>query len=78
MVEVLFIATFKFEEELIALKDIPSYFYRNVLGIMFPYVRAFVSMLSFQANMNPIILPLLNLTTLESYFKENTTMVEEV
>jgi preprotein translocase subunit SecB len=68
-------ATFSFDQDL-ELKDIPDYFYRNSLGIIYPYLRAFVSTITFQANLKPpMILPLFNLTELERSFREN---VEEI
>lgn len=70
-------AVFIFEEEL-DFSDVPEYFYRNSLAIIFPYLRAFVSTLTFQANIKPpVILPLLNLTQLEGEFKQNTKLVEK-
>lgn len=35
------------------LEDIPDYFYANSIAILFPYVRAFVSTVSLQANIPP-------------------------
>lgn len=52
--------------------EIPVYFYTNSIAIVFPYIRAFVSTLSLQANVNPIILPTLNLTKLGEVLKGNT------
>lgn len=64
-------ATFTFDQNL-SLHEIPDYFYRNSLGIIYPYLRAFVSTITFQANLKPpMILPLFNLTELERSFREN-------
>ncbi len=52
--------------------EIPVYFYTNSIAIVFPYIRAFVSTLSLQANVNPIILPTLNLTKLGEVLKIHT------
>jgi len=69
-------AIFEFSEP-IEFKNIPDYFFRNSLGILFPYLRAFVSTLTFQANLNPpMILPILNLTQLESTFKGNIELTK--
>lgn len=65
------IATFKFEEE-VSLASIPSYFYKNSIAIVFPYLRAFVSTLTLQANTGLIQLGLLNLTGLEKELLDNT------
>lgn len=65
-------ASFIFQQGL-PFNEIPSYFYRNSLGIVFPYLRAFISTLTFQAAVHkPIVLPILNLVDLEMPFKENT------
>ena len=65
------IATFKFKDP-ISVSDIPEFFYPNSLAILFPYVRAFVSTISLQANVPPIVLPTINLTGLRSVLKQNT------
>ncbi|MCC6684952.1 MAG: protein-export chaperone SecB [Bacteroidia bacterium] len=55
--------------------ELPPYFYNNSMALVFPYLRAFISTLTLQANVTPIILPVINLTGFESELKENT--VEE-
>jgi len=65
------ISEFEFEEKL-SFEEIPGYFYRNSIAIVFPYMRSFVSTVTLQANVNPIILPTLNLSDLEKPLKENT------
>ncbi len=66
------IAIFKFEDQL-GFDEIPNYFYRNSLAILFPYLRAFISNLTIQANLKLIILPTLNLSELEKPLRDNTT-----
>lgn len=66
------IGTFKFEN-VSAVDEIPSFFYRNSIAILFPYLRAFVSMVTNQANIPPLVLPTLNLSSLEKPLRENTT-----
>lgn len=51
---------------------IPDFFYPNALAIVFPYVRAFISTMSLQANLRPIMLPTFNLINLKDKFKEST------
>lgn len=58
------------------LEDIPAYFYVNSIAIIFPYIRAFVSTLTLQANIPPIVLPTLNLSKLETVLKSNTKEME--
>ena len=55
-----------------SLDEVPDYFYSNSIAILFPYVRAFVSTLTLQANVAPILLPTLNLSELQNVLKENT------
>jgi len=58
------------------INDIPNYFYLNSIAIVFPYLRAFISNLTLQANQRPLILPVLNLTGLEYPLRNNTTEIE--
>jgi preprotein translocase subunit SecB len=64
--------TFKLEN-VASLEEVPDFFYRNSIAILFPYVRAFVSLVTTQANVPGIILPTLNLSNLEHQLKSNTT-----
>ncbi|MCX2839841.1 protein-export chaperone SecB [Salinimicrobium sp. MT39] len=68
------IGTFKFTS-LSSFEDIPPYFYRNSIAILFPYLRAYVSMVTNQANIPPVVLPTMNLVSLEKPLKDNTTVV---
>jgi len=56
------------------LEDIPSFFYRNAIAIFFPYLRAYVSLVSNQANHPAFLLPTLNLSSLEEPLKKSTTI----
>ena len=62
--------------ESIELSEIPDYFYPNCMAIVFPYVRSFLSTLSLQANVPPIILPIINFSDLQGVLKRNTKEVE--
>jgi preprotein translocase subunit SecB len=53
-------------------EEIPTYFYANALAIIFPYIRAFVSNITLQSNIPPLILPTYNLIELEQPLRENT------
>jgi len=57
--------------------DIPPYFYRNSIAIVFPYFRSFISTVTMQANVKLIILPLLNLLPLEEQLKKNSFVVNQ-
>lgn len=60
-------------EDVKTIEEIPSFFYRNAIAILFPYLRAFVSMVTLQANLAPVVLPTLNLSDLEQPLKDSTT-----
>ena len=64
-------ATFAFEN-INTFEEIPSYFYRNSIAIIFPYIRAYISTVTLQANIPPVVLPTMNLASLEKPLKENT------
>ncbi|MFD1293846.1 protein-export chaperone SecB [Lutibacter holmesii] len=68
------IAVFKFESN-IEYTEIPNYFYKNAIAIMFPYLRAFISTLTLQANTKLLKLGLMNLTGLEIPLKENISII---
>lgn len=65
-------ATFNFEN-VSSFDDIPDYFYQNSIAILFPYVRAYISLVTNQANIHPLILPIMNLSSLKNELKKNTT-----
>ena len=56
----------------VSLNEIPNFFYPNSLAILFPYIRAFVSTISLQANTQPILLPTINLIGLTDELRYNT------
>jgi preprotein translocase subunit SecB len=62
---------FKFED-IASPEEIPDFFYRNSIAILFPYVRAYLSLVTTQANVQGIILPKLNLSHLDADLKRNT------
>jgi preprotein translocase subunit SecB len=62
---------FKFEN-ISSFEQIPEFFYRNSIAILFPYVRAYLSLVTTQANVPGIILPTLNLSNLEAELRTNT------
>lgn len=69
------VASFSFGNK-IDIGEIPEYFYPNSLAIVFPYVRAFVSTITLQANVQPVVLPTVNLMGLTEALKEHTVAVE--
>lgn len=66
-------ALFKFGSPL-KFEDIPSYFFANSIAIIFPYIRAFISTVTLQANLLPVILPTYNLSSLKDALVEHTTI----
>ena len=50
-------------------EEIPSFFYANSIAILFPYIRAFVSTVTLQANVKPLMLPTMNLSSLKEIWK---------
>lgn len=54
------------------IEDIPDFFYSNCIAIIYPYVRAFVSNITLQANISPFLLPTLNLSSLQDTLRQNT------
>jgi len=64
---------FKFDNNT-AFGEIPDFFYRNCIAILFPFLRAYISMITIQSNVPGIILPTLNLTSLEDKLKHNTSL----
>ncbi len=63
---------FKFQN-VTDLNTIPEFFYNNSIAILFPYVRAYISVITTQANIPGIILPTLNLSSLGEELKRNTS-----
>lgn len=70
------IAIFKFEDNL-PFVEIPDFFYTNSIAIVFPYIRAFVSTLTLQANTGLILLSTMNLTNLNSTLKQNSIVISK-
>lgn len=56
---------------------IPEYFYQNSVAIVFPYLRSFTTTLTSISNVRPVILPLMNLTSLAPVLKENSSVFSE-
>lgn len=69
-------ANFHFSEDVVEIENIPTYFYANSIAIVFPYLRSFISSLTIQANLKPMILPTMNLSSLSVPLKENTSIIE--
>lgn len=67
------VAIFKFDN-ISTLEEIPPYFYKNSIAIVFPFIRAFVSSVTLQANVKVIVLPTMNLSSLEQSLIEGTTV----
>ena len=66
------ISLFQMEDTVTNVKEIPNYFYANSIAIVFPYLRAFVSTMTLQSNAKPMVLPTMNLSSLEEELRRNT------
>lgn len=56
-------SVFKFSEN-VESSSIPEYFFRNSIAIVYPYIRTYISFATMQSNMNHVLLPTLNLSSL--------------
>lgn len=65
------VANYKFKD-VREFSEIPEYFYANSIAILFPYVRAFISTVTLQANIRPIMLPTYNVSPLKDDLIKNT------
>lgn len=74
VIQITCVANFRFNMPL-KLEEIPTFFYPNSLAILFPYVRAFVSTLSLQANVRPVMLPTINLMGLTDRLRAQTILI---
>jgi len=72
IVQIESMAFFQMEDTVTKVEEIPTYFYANSIAIVFPYLRAFVSTLTLQSNAKPIVLPTMNLSSLEAELRRNT------
>lgn len=61
----------------LAMDKISNYFFVNAPAILFPYIRAYISTLSAQSGIKPIIIPTLNLQSLGGKLRDNITNLEE-
>lgn len=75
MIDATMEAKFVFNEP-VSFEAIPLYFYKNSVAIIFPYLRSFVTTLTTVAGQRPLILPILNLSSLEEEFKANISIEE--
>lgn len=71
VVHVKCIAYFEFDKGL-DFSEIPPYFYKNAIAIVFPFIRTFVSTLTLQANSTLLLLGIMNLSNLEIPLKNHT------
>ncbi len=56
------------------LESIPDYFYKNSIAILYPFLRSFISTITLQANIRMLLLPTLNLSSMEPILRSNTTV----
>ena len=63
--------TFKFDQPY-KFTELPEYFFTNSIPIGFPYLRAFVSNITLQANIDVIMLDLVKFSDIAQPLKEST------
>lgn len=69
-----FVSIFAFQN-VNSFDDVPSYFFRNAMAILFPFMRAFASTMTLQANQQIFLLPLFNFVGLEEELKSSTKII---
>ena len=74
-IKVIALAFFQYEN----IDDIANtpFFTDNAPAIAYPYIRAYVSTLTAQSGIKPIILPTLNLRSMSNVLRKNITVNEE-
>lgn len=70
------VGVFKFKPENTQLENIPKFFYKNAIAIVFPYVRAFIFTMTAQSNTRVVKLGLMNLSNLEQPLMDNTRVIQ--
>jgi preprotein translocase subunit SecB len=74
-IELELLANFEFYD-VNKLEEIPEYFYTNAIAIVYPYIRAFLTSIVFQANLKrKILLPIMNLSDLGETLKVNISTI---
>lgn len=66
-------AIFQFSDGVESFDELPEYFYKNSIAILYPYIRSYVSTLTLQAGLNLLVLPTMNVSSLGELLKERTT-----
>jgi preprotein translocase subunit SecB len=74
IIQVCGIAEYTFDKPY-SFNDLPSHFFLSAVPIFFPYLRAFISTLTLQANSKVLVLGLINFTNMSEPLKKNTTVV---
>jgi preprotein translocase subunit SecB len=68
------IAEFLFDKPY-TFEELPPYFFANSIPILFPYLRAFVSAFTLQANANVVMLGLIKFSNVAEPLKDNTEII---
>jgi preprotein translocase subunit SecB len=69
-------STFNFSKDADLDKYLDGLFILNAPAIVFPYLRAYITNISAQSGMSPLILPTLNLSKLGKDLKENIDILD--
>jgi len=73
-IEIETIGYFEFKEDL---SNLPDYFSVNAPALIFPYIRAYISLVTSISGIDSIILPTLNLISLGEKLHENIYKIDE-
>ena len=69
-------STFSYDKTVDLNEYLEGLFILNAPAIVFPYLRAYITNITTQSGMTPIILPTLNLTNLGESLKQNINILE--
>jgi preprotein translocase subunit SecB len=75
-IEIEAIGYFEFKNK-IQKDSLPAYFTVNAPALLFPYIRAYISLISSLSGTDPIILPTLNLTSLKEALRDNIEELDD-
>ncbi len=70
-------AEFRFEDDVLSNGELSDYFLLNAPAIVFPYIRAYISTITIQSGLKPILLPTFNLSSLSEVLRKNITIINK-
>ena len=67
---------FRFKDN-ITLADMPEYFYSNSVAMVYPFLRAYINIVTMHANDKQLMLPVLNFVPIGKDLLENTVEIND-